>query len=581
MTIVDANGKPFVRGSITSFLDRTRVPAMPPVRPIRGAMAFLQSEHPVHSTWANWWRWLERCMKGGVFMQQYLRRFEWELDNGDEIEQRRRTATYVNWPEMYASALTGFLTRSAPIPDYGSLGEITALDTPLNRQTRADIFHFNVSGIGTDGAQWMNWWDRRAVNAIGFGHTWIMEEAPPSVARARTGFRNQELAGVRPYLVEWTPPKVWDWHYEDGVLQYAIIRYYTRDPAMRNGNWEAGPSLRYYLHVRKGFDRFGEEWKAGGWWIYDEEGRLVERTNAQGTNVPAQGTYDFLDGDIPLHALFFQRDEGTEQIPAMSRSGVMELASMAESYMNLSSAADFEVWDSAKGIEYFIGVGVNSFNLAMAKIAEGTRYVPVAVEPTAVNPHVQASNISVTPSATFQERLGAKRDDALGLSTIQQNAGPDSSGRAREADFSNTKAPLLASFASEMESAQNTAIPNIQRRWGQIAAGGVLWPRRFELIKVADAVLSVFNAAATVQVKSPTLFGKGMRLIAKDQQVVTDERELDTIEDEITKGMQAQEEAAARLNELKGAGGPPGKKFNIGLPGGRSASVTEDQTSAA
>jgi hypothetical protein len=535
---------------IDATLDRLRV-AMTPL-PMRGPRAFLRSEHDIHRLWDNRWGWIERAMKGGVHMQSLLRRFDWELENGDSITQRQRTASYINYPDLFATALAGHLTRSAPEPNYGSLGKVTGIDTPLAQQTRADLFHFNVDAQGGMGSGWNAWWNERMKSAAGYGFTWIMEESPGGASARRTGTAAQEFAGVRPYLVEWTPRSVWDWHYQEGALQYAIIRYHERTVRQTGDTFSANLSERFYLHVRKGWDNFGPEYINGGFWLYDDKNELV--TTLNGT--PVQGNYDSLGGEIPLHPLFFQRDTGTKEMPAIARSGVEELASMAEAYMNLSSARDFEVWDAAKGMEYFIGIDREAFKLAMEKVSEGSRFIPVPSTNQHPNPHVQDSAMSVVPAEVFKTALDTKRIEAEVASGMTQNAGPDASGLAREADFAAAKAPLLALFASELETCQTQAIVNIQKRWtGQGEGGGVVWPRKFELRKVAEEINSVFTSATLVGARSATLFTEGLVSQAKEGGLITTEVMEKTIRTELAANFQTDQQAAQALATMRAA--PP------------------------
>lgn len=534
-------------------LDRKVIPKSPPSLPLTGPKGWINSEHPIHAHWYNEWCWLERAMKGGRSMRELLRPFDWELPNGPQLIQRMRTATYINYPDMYATALLGFLVRSAPIPDYGSLGKITPSDTLLSNQTQADMFHYNVDSVGNSGSEWPSWWTERGKWAMAFGHTWIVEEAPRK-GGPFVSFTDQ-AKGARPFLCEYKPREVWDWYFEEGVLQYAIIRFNVRRPrfdaSLNGGTFNASSETLYYILIRKdytGFDADTNSKAAGNgyYFVCDSKGTVVDGI---------EGNFESLQGEIPMHPLYFQRDSGSPEEPAMSRSAISELAAMAESFMNMSSAADFEVWDAAKGMEYFIGCHVDAFNLAMAKMAEGSRFIPIPAAPEAKDPRVQDSNLSVTPAQSFKERLDAKRQDAMAFSAIQTNAGPDASGAARQADFSNSKAPVLALFASELQTAQNQAIINVQLRWGQKnPGGGVIWPRKFELMKAAEAVADVFDAAVTVSAKSPTLAREGILLMTRETGMITDEDTLKTIGDEIDAGFKQDAQSAQQVLDAKTQG---------------------------
>lgn len=554
-----------IRGMLDATLDRFR--SIPPVQrqPLRGPRAFLQSEHEIHAQWSTHWKWLEQTMKGGEHVKALLRRFDWEQDDGDSITQRRRTATYPNWPYLFAATLAGFLTRSAPVPTYGGLGEITSPDTPLGQQTRADLFHFNVDGQGGQGSEWAAWWDERVISAATYGFTWLHEEAPGAATiSARTGNQAQERAGIRPYAVEWTPLSVWDWHFgPTRQLEYLIIRYRERVVRQEGDTFTAGHSQRFYLHTRRGWTNFGPEYAGGGFWLYDDKGEIVQRNG-----VEVKGNYDSMNGEIPIHPLFALRDRGTEERPAIARSMIEELAAMAEGYMNLASARDFEVWDAAKGMEYFIGMDKDAFNLAMEKIAEGSRFIPVAATILHPSPSVVPSSMGTVSADVFDGAQRVKKEDATAASGISQNAGPDASGISREADFASAKAPALARFAAEVQSAQNTMIYNIQRRWGIAEAtigGGVVWPRKFELVRFQEAIQQIFDAAVSVGATSPTLFSQGLVKLGQENGTIANDKDGTKIAGEIIEGFKTSAAAAAATASLRSIPAPTGKTVNVNV----------------
>lgn len=527
---------------------------------------FLNSQHPVHRAWAEEWLRLERAMKGGVHMTSTLRRFEWETETGEAFRHRRDWATYVNFPKAFAEGITGYLMRQAPKPgrglEFGALGAVTdETERGKRAPTRADLVYWNADGVGNDGSEWDKWWMTAAMDAMAFGHTWIMEEAPTQVGQRRS----DELNGARPYLVNVRPHMVRDWHFEDGVLQYAIIRYRARRPRLVDGKFTGGEEDFTYLLVRKGFDGFGSEYVEGGFWLYDSERRIVTREGSE-----VRGTFDALGGEIPFHPLFWERDAGSgrlesrqvEAMPAISRPAIMELSAIAESYMNLSSAADFEVWDSARGVEYLLGVTAEAYKLAVEKMKEGSRWVPVPTTGMQANiPQIASSSLGTVPAEIFDTRLGAKQRDAAIHSAIDRAATLDASGISKEATFADTMGPKLALFASELQTTQNTAIRNLEMRFGVTRpTGSVIWPRRFDLLKAAEAVANVFEVVTNAQVKSKTLMAKGTVALVKDRLPNWDKEVYDTIEKEVGDSMDAADALAERTAELSagGGGGAPG-----------------------
>lgn len=531
--------------------------------------AFLSNEHPVHSAWLGHWQRLERAMKGGVHVLPLLRRFDWEKETGESIAQREGWATYVNFPDLYLGAITGLITPKLPKPgqglSFGGLGEVS-LEREKRRytETQADLCYYNCDGIGNDGAQWDAWWMRRAKRAAALGHVWIMEEAaPPILGRERT-FQD-EINGARPYLVEFGPDRVWDWYFENGKLQYAIVRLNHRRPRITtNGAFTAENETHYYLLTARGWDGFGAEYSRGGYWRFNSEGNLHNNVT---------GNWDSLDGEIPFHLLYGERDEegGSVTLPAISRPGIMELASIAVSYMNLASAADFEAWDSAKGMEYFIGAHQDAFNLAMVKIGEGSRYIPVPTSEGAQDPRVQSSNMGTVPAEVFDTRFKSKLDEVQLYGMLNEASTPDASGLSKAVGFAEAKAPKLASLASEIETAQNTSIRNLELRWGVTQPQGFTkLPREFDLMDVSTSIREAFTLSVEAGIESPTFKSQAFRTFLSQEGVFEDVQTLDAIQAEISAQVKREAEAAAsnpdladRVGEFAAPPAPRKRKFTV------------------
>jgi hypothetical protein len=511
----------------TSVGTGERDPALPNSR------QFLSSENDIHRAWLQTWRFLDAGMKGGVHVLNYLRRFEWEVEDGPAINARKQWATYMNFPDIFLSGIAGLINKKLPKPDqglsFGTLGKVSTQREAGNYQpTRADLIYYNADGIGNDGAEWDAWWTKRLKRAVGLGHVWIMEEAA-RWKMDRQKYFSDEIAGARPYLVEFGPDRVWDWHFEDGALQYAIIRLTARRPRVVADRFIGDNETNYLLFTRRGWDAFGGEYQGGGFWRYDSLGNEI-----------VKGNWDKLDGEIPFHIFYGERDDegGTTDMPSISRPAINELVSLAIGYMNLSSAADFEAWDSAKGIEYIIGAHQDAFNLAMDKINKGSRFIPVPVMEGAVDPRVQSSNMGTTPAQIFDSRFTAKREEAHGTGMQESASTPEASGVSKAAGFSEIKAPRLASYASEMQTTLNTSIPNLERRWGfRNPQGFTRIPRDFDLLEVTDAISAAFTVATENQIESATFKSKSFRKLLETEQVFTDTTELDTIEKEVFDSM--------------------------------------------
>lgn len=238
----------------------------------------------------------------------------------------------------------------------------------------------------------------------------------------------------------------------------------------------------------------------------------------------------------------------------------MELTALAIGYMNLASAADFEAWDSAKGIEYFIGCHQDAFNVAMDKINKGARYIPVATSEGAQDPRVQASNMGTVPAEVFERRFVAKRDEANLYGMLESSSTPDASGLSKKAGFAETKAPRIALFASEIETAQNTAIHNLELRWGEVTRVGegkplgfVKIPREYDLLDVEEALVKAFELSVNAGIESRTFKSKGFRSVLTSSGAFNNKTDLDKIEQEVADSVQTNIDAKARLSEFQAA----------------------------
>jgi hypothetical protein len=517
----------------------------------RAQYNFLTNVHPVYRAWRNAWVRNERRLAGGDEVLFELQPFQWEDITEDHYKHRQTQATYVNFPEEFALMMTGHLMRQAPKVqrelNFGTLGEVRALGEISGDLTNAELVYYNADGVGNDGTQWNNFWSGAQRRAMATGHRWIMVEATTTGAATREDI----IQGRRPYLVEWSPLDVYDWHFERGQLQYAILRLNERKPRVEAGAFvaESQQAQSYYLLVRAGFTAFGDEFKGGGWWRFDPD--LVKESN---------GTWDMTGGEIPLFPLYYQRDHKparrlielqqfagappapeiaigqtlTWQNPAMSRPGTTELSNVAVSYMNLASARDFDAWDAAASLTFLMGCDKEGFNLAKSKMDEGSRLIPVPTnQETNGVPTTSDSGTGATVAAVFTAALQAKRDEAKELAAREIASVPDSSGESKKAGFGEVKAPRLSSMASELEQAQNIAIWFLEKRFGaEQPTGGVSWSREFDLLDLNDQIDRLFAREKASGYRSPTLGAKAMVMAAGEDGLLENAEERAVVEKE-------------------------------------------------
>lgn len=524
---------------------------------------WLDSKHPVYKDNYLFWLTEERRLRGGVDVLRELVPFEWEDTTwdsdkfqhvgapGGHYELRKTQATYPAFSDLFATSVMGHLMEKSPEPgaalDFGTLGDPRrASGTP----SQASLVYYNVDGVGVDGSQWNNWWYNVAKRAQATGHRWIFVEAPSQAP----GFRNREIQGLRPYLKEFSPTQVTDWHYVHGQLAYAIVRFSRRAPkvAANSGHMETGKSgLWYLLLVRKGFNdldsdglNFGTE---GGWFLFDPEKEPVDF-----------GDWRMTDGDIPLFPYFYEREEGDAYRASMSRMGLQGLGQIGISYMNLSSAADFDAWDAAKSEKYVLGVDKSAWELVMTLKKEGSTMIPVLTNEENGNaPTIYDGSSGAVAADVFELSLERKRSEAREISAREVTSTPDSSGISKIAGFGENKSPRLALIASELEQAQNTAIYFLEKRWGnRRPTGSVEWPRKFDLTPLLDDIRSMFELERLAQATSKTLKARSLVLAAREKGLIADDKDAQLIQKEYEDDLSASEaQREAERNALAELGG--------------------------
>lgn len=527
--------------------------------------SFLESQHPIYKAHRAEWRTNERRWRGGRGVLTELARFDWETADGDRYKARKAEATYINFPDLFLRTMVGHLFSQAPAMDdaldFGRLGRVTRPDGAA-LPSEAELVYYNADGAGQDGSSWDAYWAAVTVRSGVCGHRWMLVEAS---AEAPGSFADV-IAGRRPYLTDFSPLSVPDWHFNEGRLEYAIIDIWERRPRVEDGKFISNAELVKYLLVRRGWEGFGEEFTAGGWWKFRAEDPDGEPL--------AFGDWERTGGEIPMFALFWERDDGEpaetkeggagagggkdkdaalSDGPNVSRSGIGWLGQIAVSYMNLSSAADFDAWDAAKSTKIIVGATLEGFNLMETKAKEGSMYLPLPVGPDGTVPTVYDSSSSAVASETFETRLERKRTEARDLAAMEASGTPDSSGASKRAGFADIKSPVLSRLASEVETAQNTAIHFLEQRFGYAQpTGAVTWPRDYQLKPLIEDIHEMFQLEQLAGINSPTLGGRLLIQAAKDKGLMTDASLATTVEEEYRVSAEQRREREAQAQDALG-----------------------------
>lgn len=528
---------------------------------------FLTITHPVYDECVEEWTRNEKLYIGGpTVVDEELIRFDWEKIDGERARARKATAVYLNYSERYCDITTGHIFRQRPTPedtlDFGGLGEV-----PRTRNQRtpspAELIYYNADGLGRDGSQWDGYWQAVTNMAIVTGHRWVYVEGPPEAPKNR----QEELNGKRPYLTDYSPRAVTNWHYENGQLAFAVIRRSMRKPRIVRGVFSGNlPTIEYLLLTREGFVDFGEAYAGGGWFRFDAEGELDDFDIG----------WDATNGEIPLTALYYQRIRPQENMLRISRSGVTEIGNAAVLDMNMRSAADWDLWDTAGSAIALTGVDRDGYNLFMEIVRGGSRYAPLPTnEDTKRAPGVADIAMGATVAQAFATRIGQNKEYILELMMNEMQVSPDASGAARRTTWTDVRAPRLAGLAANVETTQNTVLPWLEGFWGEAApSASTAWPREFDLIDPIAAGSLFFEMEATSGMKSATLGRKILVSAAKSSGFLGDDAEQKKVEaeyDESAKKAQAALDTAAQLGALMG-----GSRNNPGNQPRRSNVPTGD-----
>lgn len=502
---------------------------------------WLFAVHPLYEEREAEWLVCERRFRGGTGVLEELSRFEWERAGTtvgsakagneralqDAVERsiaregvvrthyqaRQSTATYVSFPHAFASMLVGHLMRRAPEADnalnFGGLGRVTRED-PLATPTRAELVYFNTDGVGNDGSQWDNFWTEVSQWSLATGHRWVMVEAPAQ----RPATLADEIRGQRPFLTSYSPLAVTNWLHLDGRLQFAVLRIAIRSPR-RDGDALTGNEIKEgrRLLVRRGFADLGPEYQRGGWWDFDADGAPI---------IGRHGEWENTQGEIPAWIHYGARDRDK-----LSRSLTFEIGQAAVAVMNLSSAADFDAWDAASSMTWLSGVDSEGWNLAMDKIREGSRFVPLKSTSVGldkvVTPTVHDGSTGAVVAGVFDSRIASALATVRELAAREVSGAPDSSGKSKQVGFLDAKSPRLRSLASEVEASQNTALRFLELRFGVgRPSAAVKWPREFDLAPLLDQINGFLDSQERAGARSPVLTARAVLIAAEQAGLVND-----------------------------------------------------------
>jgi hypothetical protein len=521
-----------------------------PKTTLKKGREWLDEKHEAWTANVDEWTKNERRLEGGEDVVVELRRFDWEVSTkpGVGFQLRQDQATYVNFPEMFCDTISGHLLDNIGEIDFGGMGKVEREDKNAD-PSRAEQIFYNVDGVGNDGSQLKAYISAAWKRAAATGHRWYFLEMP----RGRAENRQKELDGHRPYIIEYSPIRVTNWEIIAGTLEWAIVRVPVSKKRISGGVFEKG-GLGYMLIIRAGvtaFDSDDTRFNKGGQFFFAEDGTDMTELDVD---------FNDMDGEPPFWPLFAERSKGNTERAKISRCVTSDLGNVAISYMNLSSAADFNVWNGSDGKAFITGASQDSYNLAMDMFEQGSQFAPLE---GVVNSSGHMSPVGVVFSSqgvlateAVKSRLEHKLEEARWLAAREAIGEPGSSGVSKIAGFSEAVKPRLVMFATELETWLNTMLYFFELRFGiDKPSASANWVKEFDLLSLIDKIERQFNLEKLSGLRSPTLGARAMVDAAEDSGLITDNAEGKIIKDEyLAAGTLKVETEKAASEMMKAAG---------------------------
>ena len=522
----------------------------------KALLDFLQLEHKVYQDCKDEWLMNERRLRGGLeVIDAELSPFEWEKPQGKHFAQRKRQATYVNFPARMSTVVVGQIADHAPKPGSGmSFGALGEYDRDAEVPSRATQLYHDVDAAGNQSSQWDQWFNGVQRRAMATGHRWVMVESPSSNPGQRTV--QDELDGERPYAVEYSPLDVPNWQMRNGGLDFVVIRVEDTSAYIENGAVKQGGRPMYYLHVQRGYDVLDEiqpdtheiPFSRGGWWKIDEEGALID-----------EGEYASTNGRIPIVALYHQKTKGgTQPVTANDESdetppkarislpGLTEIGQIAVSYMNIGSAGDNDAIQGGSRTIYVSGITDKEHEVVASQQSAGSRLIGIPPGKTGGGQPTIYDMGSASASGAVEKRQERKEHEAeltaldvLGLGTAQ-------SGEAKKVSYRNTRKPVLVLAAENRESAEESVLRLFEMRWAQSAPSArIEWNMEFDLTATLQTIGDLFQVSRRSGAQSSTMTSNLIVAALRDSglDAVFQDEELDTVRDELEASINREEQA--------------------------------------
>lgn len=460
-----------------------------------------------------------------VAVYDELAPFQWETNQDQTYRDRKARAVYPDLPGQTAERFVGVMMEEPPEPTWNTLGKRTM--TPGANETRVDMIWNNADGVGDDARSWHSFWADQMQQAMPTKFRWILAEQ----SRITENTLTAEARGQRPYFVGISPIETPFYRFEKGELK--AFRREIKETVYEvddSGKVVQKERTIHYVMVCKGWKGFGEEFGAGGWWMFTDKDEPLKDENGE-------SMWDDLEetgGAIPITRIFYERSGST----VTDRGGILNLGRISIAFMDVLSWMWHDAKISGGRKRYFLGVDRNQWDtIANAEVGGGID-VPVPAGAT--------GNVTIydTGQTSANEHLSELLDKLLtmAIQIIMRElmTSPDASGRSRIVAFLQSNSPRLAHMAGNMEEAQNAALAFLYMRWGVQPDGYVEWERRYDMRTMIQRVAELFQVFEGARASSATLFQKVLTdlIIYEGHMQGLKEPEIDQVKSEILASLQ-------------------------------------------
>jgi hypothetical protein len=179
---------------------------------IQSDAAAATSGNTIYSDYQERWQYLLESYIGGEVYRDGLHLTKYQLESGDEYNQRLKSAHLDNHCSSVISVYNSFLFREEPFRDLGTLTNLPSTQSFLKDADK-------------DGTSFGNFMKDVSTFSSIFGHCWVIVSKPNIGANT---LAEEQQSGVRPYVNLITPLNMLDWNWErqiDGSYRLDYIRY--------------------------------------------------------------------------------------------------------------------------------------------------------------------------------------------------------------------------------------------------------------------------------------------------------------------------------------------------------------------